>query len=96
MDRDTISRTAAQALVVGGSLLTAVALIGPATWRQGEAHGKPSAAVLVTIFLLGPALSGLCENSLSHDSEVTVLPSSFVGVDLRTNAVDNQNNSLRG
>jgi len=60
MDRDTISRTAAQALVAGGSLLTAVALIGPATWRQGEAHGKPSAAVLVTIFLLGPALSGLC------------------------------------
>ena len=76
MDRDTLSRTAgkpgqrsfalrpaqvaAQALVVGGSLLTTVALIGPATWRQGEAHGKPAASVLVTIFLLGPALSALC------------------------------------
>jgi hypothetical protein len=40
MDRDTISRNAAQALVAGGALLTAVALIGPATWRQGEAHGS--------------------------------------------------------
>jgi outer membrane protein assembly factor BamB len=60
MDRDTISRTAAQALVAGGALLTVAALLGPASWRQGEAHGKPAVAVLVTIFLLGPALSALC------------------------------------
>jgi outer membrane protein assembly factor BamB len=76
MDRDMISRTdgkpgprsvawrpaqaASQALVVGGNLLTLAALAGPVTWRQGEAHGKPSVAVLVTIFLLGPVLSALC------------------------------------
>jgi len=75
MDRDTISRTAAkpgprsfalrpaqgaQALVAGGSLVTVAALLGPATWRQGEAHGKPAVAVLAAVFLLGPALSALC------------------------------------
>src|SRR5688572_7950425 len=51
---------AAQALVAGGALLTLAALLGPASWRQGEAHGKPAVAVLATIFLLGPALSALC------------------------------------
>jgi outer membrane protein assembly factor BamB len=51
---------AAQALVSGGALLTVAALIGPASWRQGEAHAKPAVAVLVTIFLLAPALSAAC------------------------------------
>ena len=60
MDRDTITRSTAQALVAGGTLLTVAALLGPVTWRQGEAHGKPAFAVLLTIFLLGPALSALC------------------------------------
>jgi outer membrane protein assembly factor BamB len=60
MDRDTITRSTAQALVAGGAVLTVAALLGPVTWRQGEAHGKPAFAVLLTILLLGPALSTLC------------------------------------
>jgi hypothetical protein len=59
MNRDTIMRSGGTGLIAGGGLLVLAASMGPATWRQGEAHGKPAVAVLVTIVLLGPALSAL-------------------------------------
>ncbi|GIJ58760.1 outer membrane protein assembly factor BamB family protein [Virgisporangium aurantiacum] len=59
MNRITIIRSGALGLVAGGGLLVVAASMGPATWRQGEAHAKPAVAVLVTVVLLGPVLSAL-------------------------------------
>ncbi|HEX6311705.1 MAG TPA: hypothetical protein VF152_08760, partial [Acidimicrobiia bacterium] len=59
MNRDTIIRNSALGMVAGGGLLVVAASMGPATWRQGEAHAKPAVAVLVTILLLGPLLSAI-------------------------------------
>lgn len=52
-------RNGALGMVAGGGLLVVAASMGPATWRQGEAHGKPAVAVLVTVLLLGPLLSAI-------------------------------------
>jgi outer membrane protein assembly factor BamB len=59
MNRDTIIRNGPVGMVAGGGLLVVAACMGPATWRQGEAHAKPAVAVLLTIVLLGPVLSAL-------------------------------------
>ncbi|WP_203898318.1 outer membrane protein assembly factor BamB family protein [Virgisporangium aliadipatigenens] len=52
-------RPTGPAFVVVGAVMTVAALLGPWSWRQGEAHGKPDVAVLLAIALLGPALSAL-------------------------------------
>jgi outer membrane protein assembly factor BamB len=59
MNPDTVIRNGALGMVAGGGLLVVAASMGPATWRQGEAHAKPAVAVLVTVLLLGPLLSAI-------------------------------------
>jgi outer membrane protein assembly factor BamB len=83
MNRDTMirnrwsvaeggDRTGALGMVAGGGLLVVAASMGPATWRQGEAHAKPAVAVLVTIVLLGPLLSAITATTTTRRATAAV------------------------
>jgi hypothetical protein len=45
--------------ICAGVLMTVAALLGPWSWQQGLAHGKPGVPTLLAIALLGPVLSSV-------------------------------------
>jgi outer membrane protein assembly factor BamB len=72
MNRDTFTRGGALGMIAGGGLLVVAASMGPATWRQGEAHGKPAVTVLLTILLLGPLLSAITATTTKRRATAAV------------------------